>query len=195
VAARLAVAGFHSVAVDQRGHGETGGSGDRLADFVDDACALLDHLQVPVVFVGASLGGFVSLLASARSGPSLRVAGVVLVDVVPDPEADGPVRAYLRSLESPGRTWNWPLVEDILAQTSLLCDAAARSRVPLALIRGEHGVISDDVCSRFRALVPSVVVRTVEGAGHLVARERPEPLADALIELLGSLPSPHWRER
>ena len=192
VAARLQAAGFRSVAVDQRGHGETGGRGDRLSEFVDDASALLDYLGVPVVLVGCSLGGFVSLLARTRAPPSSRVAAVVLVDVVPDRDLHR-AREYLRSLEAPGRQWNWTLIEDILEQRPSLQEAAARSVVPIALIRGEHGVVGDEACARFRALVPSLVVREVEGAGHLVARERPEQLADVLVELLGSLPSPHWR--
>src|SRR4051794_3459471 len=73
VALRLAAAGFRSIAVDQRGHGETGGPADRLSDFVDDTCALIDWIGAPVVLVGCSLGGFVSLLASDRAGPSFRV--------------------------------------------------------------------------------------------------------------------------
>src|SRR5687768_11983229 len=64
VAGRLATAGFRSVAVDQRGHGDSGGAIEQLDDFVDDACALIDELDVPTALVGASLGGLVSLLAS-----------------------------------------------------------------------------------------------------------------------------------
>jgi pimeloyl-ACP methyl ester carboxylesterase len=146
------------------------------------------------VLVGASLGGFVALLASARIAASRQVAGVVLVDVVPDPPAEL-ARAYLRSLESDDRKWNWTLVEDILGQAPSLRDAAARSPVPIALVRGEHGGVLDEDCARLRGLVSSLVVRKVEGAGHLVARDRPEQLAEVLLELFGVLPMPHWRER
>lgn len=193
VAEPLGSAGFRTVAVDQRGHGETGGRAERLSDLVDDASAVLDALGVPVVLVGASLGGMVSLLANVRD-EGHRVRAVVLVDVVPDPDADL-ARAYLRGLESESRRWNWALVEDILAQAPLLRDAAARSRVPIALVRGEHGGVREEDAARLRALVPSLVVRTVEGAGHLVARERPAQLAEAIVAVLGVLPLIDWSER
>jgi pimeloyl-ACP methyl ester carboxylesterase len=193
VAARLAAAGLRSVAVDQRGHGESSGSSDALAEFVDDACALLERLEVPVVLVGASLGGFVALLAGERAAESGQVAGVVLVDVVPDPPGELS-RAYLRSLESGDRKWNWSLIEDALAQAPALRDAAARSPVPIALVRGERGGVRDEDCARLQSLVPSLVVRKVDGAGHLVAKDRPEQLAEVLLDLLESLPLPGWRE-
>ena len=191
VAARLASAGYRSVAVDQRGHGDTGGEGDRLSEFVDDACAVLDELGSQVVLVGASLGGFVALLASKR-GAAERVAGVVLVDVMPelDPER---ARAYLRSLESDRRSWNWALIEDIFTQAGALRDAVVRSTSPLALVSGEHGGVSEADRARLRALAPRLVERQVAGAGHLVARDRPDELADVLLDLLNFVPSLAWR--
>lgn len=191
VAARLAAAGMRCVSVDQRGHGSTGGQGDRLSDYVDDACALIERLSSPVVLVGCSLGGLVALQASARSTSAGRVAAVVLVDVVPDPDPERS-RAYLRSIESQHHRWNWGLVDDILAQAGALREAAARSTVAIALVRGEHGRVDEQDRARLRALVPSVVERLVAGAGHLVARDRPEQLADALIDVLSFLPSPIW---
>lgn len=192
VAHELAAAGFRSVAVDQRGHGETGGHGDRLSEYVDDACALLQYLGTPSVLVGCSLGGLVSLLACQRAAPPDRVAAVILVDVVPEPPAE-PARAYLKTIESPRRPWNWTLVEDILASRPLLLSAAVELTVPMALIRGEHGSVSEADCRALQSGVPSLAVRTVAGAGHLVARDQPNQLAAVLLELFGSLPLSHWR--
>jgi pimeloyl-ACP methyl ester carboxylesterase len=192
VAAHLAAAGVHSIAVDQRGHGDTGGSADRLSDLVDDLCALLAHLSSPVVLVGCSLGGLVSLLASARSTSSAHVAAIVLVDVVPDPDPERS-RRYLRSIESKSRPWNWTLIDDVLARASSLRDAASRSNAPIALVWGEHGRVAAADRARFRALVPGALERRMAGAGHLVARDRPHELADVLLELLNILPAPIWR--
>jgi pimeloyl-ACP methyl ester carboxylesterase len=192
VAARLAAAGVRSIAVDQRGHGDTGGSAERLSDLVDDVCALLAHLDSPVVLVGCSLGGLVSLLASARSASSGHVAAIVLVDVVPDPDPERS-RRYLRRIESKSRPWSWTLIEDILAQAGSLRDAASRSNVPIALVWGEHGRVADADRARFRALVPGALERRIAGAGHLVARDRPSQLAEVLLELLSLLPAQIWR--
>ncbi len=194
VAAHLAAAGVRSIAVDQRGHGETGGSADRLSDLVDDLRALLAHLASPVVLVGCSLGGFVALLASARRPSSAHVAALVLVDVVPDPDPER-ARRYLRGIESKTRPWSWRLIDDILAQASSLREAAARSKVPIALVRGEHGRVAEADRARFRALVPGALERRIAGAGHLVARDRPQQLADVLLELLSLLPAPSWASR
>jgi hypothetical protein len=41
--------------------------------------------------------------------------------------------------------------------------------------------------------VPSVVIRVVEGAGHLVANDRADRLAEVLLDLLSSQPWSQWR--
>jgi pimeloyl-ACP methyl ester carboxylesterase len=192
VSERLALSGFRAVAFDQRGHGDTGGTASTLSVLVDDACAVVEALGVPVVLVGCSLGGFVALLTSARPGWSTRIVEIVLVDVVPDPNPEL-ARMHLRELESRTGAWNWALVDDILRHASALRDAAAQTHAPLALVRGEHGFVSDEDCARLRKLVPSIVIRVVEGAGHLVAKDRAERLTDVLLDLLCSLPRSKWR--
>src|SRR5262245_9131208 len=79
----LAERGFRSMAFDQRGHGESGGSPlDGVSAYGDDARAMIQLMHRPVV-VGASLGGFALMLAlQALEG---EVAGFVLVDVTPAP--------------------------------------------------------------------------------------------------------------
>lgn len=195
VAERLALAGFRSIAIDQRGHGDTHGHSDKLADFVDDASALLDFIRVPAVLVGASLGGFVSLLAATQRAAPGRVAAIILVDVIPDPDANLS-RAYLQLLQTRAgdeQRWNWNLVEDILSHAEPLRLAAAQAQVPIALIRGEQGVVRAEDVARLQALVPTLQLRCVAGAGHLVARHRPDKLSEVLIELFGSLKLSDWR--
>jgi pimeloyl-ACP methyl ester carboxylesterase len=195
VARRLAQAGFRCVSIDQRGHGDSGGPGDKLSELVDDVCALIDQLGQNVVLVGSSLGGFVSLSSAARRAAGGQVAAVVLIDVVPDPDAEA-ARTYLRAIQATGSaSWNWALVEDILSRQAWLRAAAAEVPVPIALIRGERGLVRQQDVTRLHALVPALALRCVEGAGHLVARDRPEQLSDVLLELFDSLPLPEWRLR
>lgn len=181
VAEAVAAAGFRCVVVDQRGHGETGGKTSRFIDFVEDASCLLDQLGEPAWLVGCSLGGLVSLLAYERGAG--RVAGIVLVDVVPELRRER-AHAYLRSVESSARPWDWALVEDILQASPVLCEAAVSCRAPLFLVCGEHGTLGEEGIASLQALVPHVVTREIPGAGHLVARDQPVRLAQALLELL-----------
>ncbi len=86
---RLLAEGLQVINFDARGHGESGWSPDgayALADRAGDLAAITAGLAVPFLFVGASLGGATSIVAVDRG---LRPAGLVLVDIVPEPEAKG----------------------------------------------------------------------------------------------------------
>jgi pimeloyl-ACP methyl ester carboxylesterase len=90
----LADAGFHVVALDSRGHGDSDRS--PTADYsVESLCG--DTLQVlyqigrPVVLIGASMGGLTGIAAAHEAGPEL-VTKLILVDVVPRFEKDGSAR-------------------------------------------------------------------------------------------------------
>jgi len=90
----LADSGFHVVALDTRGHGDS----DRSLTgnyTVETLCA--DTLQViyqmgrPIVLIGASMGGLTGILSAYEAGPEL-ITKLVLVDVVPRYEKDGSSR-------------------------------------------------------------------------------------------------------
>jgi pimeloyl-ACP methyl ester carboxylesterase len=90
----LADAGFHVIALDSRGHGDSDRS--PTADYtVESLCS--DTLQVlyqigrPVTLIGASMGGLTGIAAAHEAGPEL-VNRLVLVDVVPRFEKDGSAR-------------------------------------------------------------------------------------------------------
>jgi pimeloyl-ACP methyl ester carboxylesterase len=90
----LADDGFHVVALDSRGHGDSDRS--PTANYsVESLCA--DTLQViyqigrPTVLIGASMGGLTGILAAHEAGAEL-VTKLVLVDVVPRFEKDGSAR-------------------------------------------------------------------------------------------------------
>lgn len=74
---------------DYSGHGESGGAFEDgcIGDWFEDACAALQLVQGPVVLVGSSMGGWISLLI-ARAMPE-RVAAMVGIAAAPDFTEDG----------------------------------------------------------------------------------------------------------
>ncbi|AGZ50206.1 alpha/beta fold hydrolase [Mycobacterium kansasii] len=90
----LANEGFHVVALDTRGHGDS----DRApaADYAvetltEDVLQVMDAIGRHVVVIGASMGGLTGILVADAAGPE-RVTGLVLVDVVPRYEKEGSAR-------------------------------------------------------------------------------------------------------
>lgn len=90
----LADHGFHVIALDARGHGDS----DRAPDaeytvdaFSTDILTALDEIGRPVAVVGASMGGLTGIQVADRAGPA-KVTALVLVDVVPRFEKDGSAR-------------------------------------------------------------------------------------------------------
>jgi hypothetical protein len=90
----LADHGFHVVALDARGHGDSarGPAGQYTVDFLArDVAAVLAQIGRPVTLIGASMGGLTGILAAHRAGPAV-VTKLVLVDVVPRFENEGSAR-------------------------------------------------------------------------------------------------------
>ncbi|MER5775665.1 alpha/beta hydrolase [Streptomyces sp. NPDC002039] len=89
------------IAPDQRGHGDSDRAPDyRREGYIADAVALLDHLglDVPVVVLGYSLGGFNAYhLAAAHPA---RVAALVNVDATVEihPDTAGALFGFLRDM-------------------------------------------------------------------------------------------------
>jgi len=90
----LADEGFHVVALDSRGHGDSDRSPNATYT-VDALCAdtlqVLDQIGRPVMLIGASMGGMTGILVADAAGPE-KVTKLVLVDVVPRYEKDGSAR-------------------------------------------------------------------------------------------------------
>ncbi len=90
----LAERGFHVIALDARGHGDSdrAPAGQYTVDVLArDIAEVLEQIGRPVVIVGASMGGLTGILAARDAGPQ-RVTGLVLVDVVPRFEHEGTER-------------------------------------------------------------------------------------------------------
>ena len=98
-AAVLARRGYHALAVDLRGHGDSGGSPDgnyardRFASDVREMAASFDRKPI---LIGASLGGIASLIAAGEA-PQPIAAALVLVDVTPrvDPAGVARIRGFM----------------------------------------------------------------------------------------------------
>jgi pimeloyl-ACP methyl ester carboxylesterase len=90
----LADQGFHVVALDSRGHGDSDRSPDGVYT-VDALCAdalqVLEQIGRPVILIGASMGGMTGILVADSAGPQ-QVTKLVLVDVVPRYEKSGSAR-------------------------------------------------------------------------------------------------------
>lgn len=91
----LAAAGWRAVAIDHRGHGDSDWHPDGIYDMTaisEDAADVADALWLddptkPLVLVGASLGGLVGVQVAGWWGE--RLAGLVMVDIVPRTEPAG----------------------------------------------------------------------------------------------------------
>jgi pimeloyl-ACP methyl ester carboxylesterase len=87
----LAARGYRCFAADGRGHGDSGwlaGGRYAFAQFLDDVRTLAAHAGPRPIWVGASMGGLLGMVAEAAHGPGLFSA-LVLVDVTPSWEPHG----------------------------------------------------------------------------------------------------------
>ncbi|WP_410677043.1 alpha/beta fold hydrolase [Amycolatopsis sp. cmx-4-68] len=180
-------AGFRCVAFDQRGHGDSDGSPQALAPFADDVAAMLAAEPPGCVVVGASLGGLAAVAALGDPAVRASVAGLVLVDVVPELDP-GRARRFLADgglLEAHAE-----LVDDILAQVPRLRQVMAQLDVPVLLVRGDSGSpVTDGDADRLLRVVPHAAVTRIRGAGHLVARDQPVALAETVAAVTTEWPA------
>lgn len=183
----LVDAGFRCVAFDQRGHGDSDGSPQTLGAYADDVAAMLRAEPPGCVIVGASLGGLAAIAALGDPAVRTRVAGLVLVDVVPNLETHR-VRRFLAAggmLDT-----HIELVDDILAQVPRLRQAVAELDLPVLLVRGGVGSpVTDEDAGHFLRLASHATVTRVCGAGHLVARDQPVELAETIATVTTEWPA------
>ncbi|KAA1250847.1 alpha/beta hydrolase [Mycobacterium simiae] len=237
-AAGVAERGWQAVAVDLRGHGESDWShaGDyRVASFASDVQELLRGLPPRPVLVGASLGGFTSMLLAGELSPGIASA-VVLVDIVPnmDPSGADRIHAFMANrvesgfssldevadmiaeynphrprpadleglttnLRRRGDRWYWHWDPQFISGTAAfppievtdvdrLCAAVAvilRSGVPMLLVRGQMSdLVSQERADEFLSRFPDVEFADVRGAGHMVAGDRNDIFAGAVLNFL-----------
>ncbi|HZQ32093.1 MAG TPA: alpha/beta hydrolase [Mycobacterium sp.] len=237
-ASAVAKRGWQAVTVDMRGHGESDWSSDgdyRVVSFAEDAREVLLRLPPNPVLVGASLGGFTSMLLAGELSRGIASA-VVLVDIVPNMNPSGAARIHnfmadrmvegfasldevadmiaeynphrprptdlngLRAnLRRRGDRWYWhwdpqfidgtaanPPIEVIDTERLYTAvEAILADGVPMLLVRGQvSDLVSQDSANEFLARFPQVEFVDVQGAGHMVAGDRNDLFADAVVDFL-----------
>jgi len=93
-AKEIAEAGWHTINMDLRGHGESEWSAVAdysLDSFVGDLKVIIDSLSRKPVVVGASMGGMTALICEGETKESV-MRGLVLVDITPRIEYAGVTR-------------------------------------------------------------------------------------------------------
>lgn len=111
-----------------------------------------------------------------------RASGLVLVDVVPGVEP-ARVRSWLGFHGLGGRYTR--LVEDVLGSAPALLATAGALDMPILVVHGGHdSPLREADVDRLRAANARVAVAGVPAAGHLVARDAPEVLADLVATWL-----------
>ncbi|WP_020386831.1 alpha/beta fold hydrolase [Kribbella catacumbae] len=175
IAAILTKHQLRTLAFDLRGHGASTGQANTLQPIADDVTAMIHNEPPPVIVVGASLGGLATIAALANPPTTQAVAGLILVDVVPNPDP-ARVRTWLddRGL----RDHRTDLVEDILNHSHELLTTATKLDLPVLLVRGgPTSPLTDAEVHRFHALIPTLTITQIPTAGHLIAHDAPDQLA------------------
>jgi len=237
-AAAVAQRGWQAVTIDLRGHGESDWSSEgdyRVVSFAGDVQEVLRNLPPEPVLVGASLGGFTSMLLAGELSPGIARA-VVLVDIVPDMEQSGANRIHTfmaermesgfgsleevadaiaeynphrprptdldgltTNLRRRGDRWYWHWDPQFISGTASCppfevtdvdrmhsaVEVILRSGVPMLLIRGQMSdLVSQERADEFLARFPQVQFTDVRGAGHMVAGDRNDIFASAVLDFL-----------
>lgn len=170
--------GLRAVAYDLRGHGASSGEAKALHPIAADVTAMIRREPAPVVVVGASLGGLAAIASLADPTTAQAVAGLILVDVVPNPDPPR-VRAWL---DDRGLRHHTDLVDDIFDQCPALLATATDLTVPIMLVRaGPTSPLTDAEADHFRAAVPTLTITHIPTAGHLIARDAPAHLANLIV--------------
>lgn len=237
-AASVARRGWQAVTVDLRGHGESYWAADgdyRVVSFAGDVLEVLAALPPQPVLVGASLGGFTSMLLAGELSPGIARA-VVLVDIVPEMDESGARRVFdfmadgmesgfssldevadvlarfnphrprptdlaglAGNLRRRGDRWYWHWDPRFITgmQTRGPMEIGEHDRlyaavgrilgggVPMLLVRGQMSdLVSRPQADRFLQRFPDVEFTDVRGAGHMVAGDRNDIFADAVLDFL-----------
>jgi pimeloyl-ACP methyl ester carboxylesterase len=237
-AAAVAERGWQAVTVDLRGHGESDWSEDgdyRLISFARDVQEVLRQLPPQPVLVGASLGGFTTMLLAGEISPAIARA-VVLVDIVPNMDPSGAMRIHnfmadrvksgfesldevadmireynphrprptdldrLRTnLRRRGDRWYWHWDPKFISDTAsrppsevsdvdrlyAAVETILANDVPMLLVRGQMSdLVSQERADEFLARFAQVEFVDVCGAGHMVAGDRNDVFADAVLDFL-----------
>ena len=174
------------VRFDYYGHGESTGAftDGTISRWARDTLQVVDELTAgPVVLLGSSMGGWVSLLA-ARARPE-RVRGLILINPAPDftealvwpswtPEQQHEIQRdgviYIPSDYGDPYPYTWALMED--GRANLVMEGDLGLDVTVEIFSGDRDeVVPSAHCRRLADALEGAVLHVVEGADHSLSRE------------------------
>ena len=102
---KLAEAGYHSVALDLRGHGDSEWHSDgdyTIKAYKEDLVSIIKELNKPASLIGASLGGMASLLLAGDEVNANLCTALIMVDIgiYPDPAGSDRIVSFMLSGEA-----------------------------------------------------------------------------------------------
>ena len=181
------------VAVDHRGHGESGRSETyRFAQFVADLQAWISALHAsPLVIAGGSIGGALGMISA---GEKSNVDGLVLLDVPTVPtlpqvlrergriaKAHGTDHPALRSVDP--RFIASGFIEDVFSDIGRWENAARRIKNPTLLVVGHRSAVTAAHVQQYLEHIPHGELAALD-TGHLVARGDPAGVAKLLTAFM-----------
>jgi pimeloyl-ACP methyl ester carboxylesterase len=228
---RLGAAGYHAVAFDARGHGDsewaTDGNYTQDVMVEDLLCVVAQLGDRRPVLVGASMGGGTSLAAVGED--RIDATALVLVDIAHRIEPDGvkKIREFMGQkpdgfdtleevadaissyqphrkrktnldglaknlrLDANGKyRWHWDPkfhagIRDVDLRQKRMEACTRNLSLPTQLVRGGlSDILSEEGAREFLALCPRAEFVNVTDAGHMVAGDRNDIFANAVIDFL-----------
>ncbi len=212
------VEGMGSCAVDLSGHGRSAKPGrSSVSDHADDVLALIDALGLTqIILVGHSMGGAVALEIALRE-PSAAIALVLVASgarlKVNRMLLDLVGANYEQAVEMiTGLVWAQGVPADVVGRGQALmmqCDPTvvendfaacndfdvmqdlATLTIPTLVLTGTEDRLTPPKYGKYLAdNIPDAEFVLIEGAGHMLAQERPEQVARHIIDFAGRRAAP-----
>ena len=182
--------GHHSFSWDLRGHGESEAPQAGLYSrehALADLERVVSQSQSPVVLIGHSLGGYLSL-AFALLHPD-RVQALVLIAAGPGFRKEQARAQWNEAVETSARKLGVPAGSAELSKhvDSWVIDNLSDIKAPTLVIVGERDKRFAASAAVFEKKLDVRASVVVPSAGHGVHRKCPEPVASAIDDFLSSL--------
>jgi pimeloyl-ACP methyl ester carboxylesterase len=217
---------YRVIAVDMRGHGDSGWSSEgkyTTEDYASDIAAIVNALKLSrVVVLGGSTGGRVALVYAALNPED--VAAVIMEDVGavrPASIAQGFTNALERGDPEFATVEEWtkqmqgqnkrtpPEFFAVLARHGTkplpngklglkrdpgilkdlrpleLWNYVEKVKVPFMLVLGSQStIVGKDQIDKFRSILPTIQIVTVQNAGHIVVHDQPDVFERTIRDFL-----------